>query len=87
MARSSFGFREERPTHVSWSPDGSLFCISFGPCAVLYNSASNNLRRILSTPSCKNVLSAQFLGRSGRFLVSVGTWDIVLWDLAVHSGQ
>ncbi|KAH9942941.1 WD40 repeat-like protein [Amylocystis lapponica] len=30
VARSTFRFRSEIPTHVSWSPDGSLFAVSVG---------------------------------------------------------
>jgi len=87
IARSTLSFRGERPRHASWSPDGSLLCVTMGPCVNLYDSSSNALRRVLISPNCKAPASAQFVGRSGRFLAVVSVWDIVLWDLPAQSGR
>ena len=58
-----------------------------GSCVNLYDSASNVLRRVLTSPNCKAPTSAQFVGRSGRYLAVVSVWDIVLWDLPAQSGM
>ncbi|KZP28826.1 WD40 repeat-like protein [Athelia psychrophila] len=84
VPRSSFVFRGEQPTHVSWSLDGSLFSIAMGPSVNLYDAASNTLRRVLTTPDCNTTSSSHFIGRSGRYLVVAGVWDVVLWDLSTQ---
>lgn len=73
--------------HASWSLDNSLLCVTFGPHAILYESASYVLRQVLTSPNTKPALSSQFVGHNGRYLVTVGIWDVVLWDLPAQSGE
>ncbi|KAF7971392.1 hypothetical protein HWV62_21226 [Athelia sp. TMB] len=84
VPRSSFTFRGEQPTHVSWSLDGSLFSVAMGPSVNLYDAATNTLRRVLTSPDCNATSSAHFIGRSGRYLAVVGLWDVILWDLSAQ---
>ena len=56
-----------------------------GPSANLYDASSNVLRRVLTFPNCNTFSSAQFIGRSGRYLAVVSVWDVVLWDLPTQS--
>lgn len=58
-----------------------------GPCVNLYDSALNVLRQVLTSHNCKAPSSAQFIGRSGRYLAVVGVWDVVLWDVPAQSGK
>lgn len=87
MARSTFGFRLEVPTHSSWSPDASLLAVSFGPYLTLYDPLTNILRQSLTFPGCKAVRLAHFIGRSGRYLAVMGAKDLVLWDLVKQCGK
>ncbi|KAI0068107.1 WD40 repeat-like protein [Artomyces pyxidatus] len=88
VLRSTFTFRQETPRHVSWSPDGSIFAVSFGPYVSLYDPFTNALIQALTAPqSCDKVLSSHFVGHGGRYLAAVGSTDIVLWDLVTQSAQ
>ncbi|KAF8922017.1 WD40-repeat-containing domain protein [Mucidula mucida] len=85
VPRSTFDFRSETPQTVSWSPDGSLLSISFKKHVVLYDPLTTVPRRILTTPECPNVSSAQFVGSSGRYLAIISGRDISIWDLVLQS--
>ncbi|KAJ3503453.1 hypothetical protein NLJ89_g8426 [Agrocybe chaxingu] len=66
VCHTTLAFRLERPRSVSWSPDTSLFSVSVGPHIALYDPT---------------MLSAQFVGRSGRHLLACGTNTLIMWDL------
>ncbi|KAI0315260.1 WD40 repeat-like protein [Amylostereum chailletii] len=84
--RSVFTFRDETSRHVSWSPDGSLLAVVFGPYVALYDPATGALIHAVTAPeACAEVLSSQFVGDSGRYLATVGKHDVVLWNLVTHS--
>ena len=87
LARSSFSFRSEIPSDTCWSPDASLLAISYGPYVCLIDPESNLLLDCLSTTEIKEPYSVMFLGRSGRFLLSAGKKDIIIWDLVTRSGM
>ncbi|OBZ79932.1 WD repeat-containing protein 75 [Grifola frondosa] len=81
VARSTFRFRSEIPTDVSWSPEGSLLAVSVGPYVAIYDPDTNALLQVLTCAECKVVSSARFVGVSGRFLAVHGAQDVMLWDL------
>ncbi|KZV74810.1 WD40 repeat-like protein [Peniophora sp. CONT] len=82
VLRSTFTFREETPSHAAWSPDGSLLAVSLGPYIAIYDAASSMLIQALTaSESCSSVVSAYFLGASGRYVAAVGPRDVLLWDL------
>ncbi|VDB86572.1 unnamed protein product [Peniophora sp. CBMAI 1063] len=82
VLRSTFAFREECPSHASWSPDGSLLAVSLGPYVAIYDATSTMLISALTArESCVSVVSAHFLGDSGRYITAVGQREVVMWDL------
>ncbi|KAL7285467.1 hypothetical protein ACG7TL_000564 [Trametes sanguinea] len=81
VARSSLRFREEIPSDVSWSPDGSLLAVSVGSHVAIYDPETNALMQVLTAPECATVSSAQFVGSTGRYVVVSGPRDVLLWDL------
>ncbi|KAJ7619182.1 WD40 repeat-like protein [Mycena polygramma] len=81
VARSSFTSRNEPPSHVSWSPDASLFAVTLPNRVAIYNPSTNLLLHSLACPECGTVNAAYFIGKAGRYLVVVGTGNLVLWDL------
>ncbi|KAK0233628.1 WD40-repeat-containing domain protein [Armillaria fumosa] len=83
--RSTFSFRSQTPTSVSWAPDASLLAVSLGICIVLYDPLTCISQRILTTPECPKVSSNYFVGTSGRYLAVVGGHDVALWDLVLQS--
>nr|VWO94276.1 Transcriptional repressor rco-1 [Ganoderma boninense] len=85
VARSALRFRSEIPTHVSWSPDGSLLAVSVGSHVAIYEPDSNALCQVLTCPDCRLHSTAQFLGAKGRYLVVNGPQDVLLWDLVSHT--
>lgn len=87
VARSSFTFRQEVPRHASWSADGSLLAVALGPYVALYDPVTNALLQALTTLECQSISSAHFVGCDGRYLVAVGTLDVVLWDLVTQTGK
>ncbi|KAL6310151.1 WD40 repeat-like protein [Sparassis latifolia] len=87
VTRSTFRFRSETPTDVSWSPDSSLFAVSLGPHVALYDSSSNALHAVLTCPECKQVTSARFLDAGGRYVAAMGDRDLMLWDLVQQKLQ
>lgn len=84
--RSTFSFRSQTPTSVSWAPDASLLAVSLGIYIVLYDPITCTSQRILTTPECPEVSSNYFVGTSGRYLAVVGGHDVALWDLVLQSG-
>ncbi|THV07517.1 WD40 repeat-like protein [Dendrothele bispora CBS 962.96] len=82
--RSSFGFRSEKPSHISWSPDGSLLALTLGPCVAIYDPLTNARLGTLTSPECKSAKAAFFVAR-GRSLAVIGTRDLVLWDVVSQS--
>nr|BCB28856.1 WD40 repeat-like protein [Mycoleptodonoides aitchisonii] len=85
VARSTFRFRTELPSDVSWSPDGSLLAVSLGPHVALYDPLTNVLCQTLTCSDCSNTRSVQFIGLSGRYLAVAGHRDVLLWDLVTQS--
>ena len=85
VSRSTFTFREEIPSHVAWSADGSLLAVSLGPYVVLYDPVTNALLQVLATPECNRVVAAYFLGDTSRYLAVVGKLDVALWDLITQT--
>ncbi|KAJ7110056.1 WD40 repeat-like protein [Mycena epipterygia] len=81
VARSTFNFQGEHPSHVSWSPDASLLAITLPHRIALFNPTTNLLRHTLASPECGVVTAAHFIGKAGRYLAVVGAMDLVLWDL------
>ncbi|KAI0785054.1 WD40-repeat-containing domain protein [Abortiporus biennis] len=84
-ARSTLRFRSEIPVHSSWSFDGSIFAVAFGAYIVLYDPNNGVPIQTLTCPEMTRVSSVHFVGRSGRYLVSTSTHDLVLWDLLSQS--
>ncbi|OCH94693.1 WD40 repeat-like protein [Obba rivulosa] len=85
VVRSNYSFRSEIPRHVSWSMDGSVLCVSFGSHVTLFDPIANSLHQVLTSPQCKEVSSAFFIGHSSRYLAVVGTRDVLLWDLVLQT--
>ncbi|KAK0456061.1 WD40-repeat-containing domain protein [Armillaria borealis] len=83
--RSTFSFRSQTPTSVSWALDASLLAVSLGIYIVLYDPITCTSQRILTTPECPEVSSNYFVGTSGRYLAVVGGHDVALWDLVLQS--
>lgn len=83
--RSSSTFRSQKPTHASWSQDGSLLAISNGPYVAIYDKASIHYRT-LSLPNGDAILSAHFVGQEGRLLAACGVQHLVLWDVVSQNG-
>ncbi|TRM66075.1 quinon protein alcohol dehydrogenase-like superfamily [Schizophyllum amplum] len=81
LLRSSFGFRTEKPSKSSWSPDGSLLAIATSSSVAIYDPTTTQLRQTLTAPECKSPTDACFLGTAGRYLAVAGGKDVVLWDL------
>ncbi|KAJ3787132.1 WD40-repeat-containing domain protein [Lentinula aff. detonsa] len=79
VARSSVSFRNEIPSHVSWSPDGSLLAVTLGAYVSLYDALTNIHRTTFTSPECSCVYTAHFIGQ-GRFLAVQGKLELVLWD-------
>jgi NET1-associated nuclear protein 1 (U3 small nucleolar RNA-associated protein 17) len=86
VARSSFKFRSEIPTHASWSSDGSLLAVSLGPFVALYDPITTALLHLWTARNFASVASAYFLARSGRYVVVVGSKEVFVWDLVTQSG-
>jgi len=86
VARSTFSLRSEIPRSVSWSTDGSLLAISFGPFIAICDSTTNTLCQTFTSPECKATTSAHFVGKGGRYLVVAGDHDLVLWDVVALRG-
>lgn len=87
VTRSTFRFRSEIPTHVSWSADGSLFAVSMGPHVAIYDGQTNVLYQVMTSPECKHVSSAHFIGPSGRYVTVMGSRDVMLWDMVSRSSR
>ncbi|KAI0778384.1 WD40 repeat-like protein [Trametes elegans] len=85
VARSTLRFRDETPSDVSWAPDGSLLAVAVGSHVALYDSDTNALCQVLTSPECAVVSSVQFMGSSGRYLVVSGPRDVLLWNLVLQS--
>ncbi|KAJ8468395.1 hypothetical protein ONZ51_g9678 [Trametes cubensis] len=85
VARSTLRFRDETPSNVSWSPDGSLLAVSVGSHVAIYDPDTNALCQVLTCPECATMSSAEFVGSSGRYLVVSGPRDVLLWDLVSQS--
>ncbi|KAI0079626.1 WD40 repeat-like protein [Panus rudis PR-1116 ss-1] len=81
VARSTFRFRDETPSHAEYSFDGSLLAVSLGCYVAVYDPETTILVQTFTSPDCSRVLSAHFIGRSSRFLATVGVRDVVLWDI------
>ncbi|KAJ3909392.1 WD40 repeat-like protein [Lentinula edodes] len=84
IARSSFSFRNEAPSHVSWSPDGSLLAVTFGTRVSLYDALTNIHRTTFTSPECPHAYMSHFVGR-GRFLAVQGKQELVVWDIVSRS--
>ncbi|CDO72978.1 hypothetical protein BN946_scf185007.g32 [Trametes cinnabarina] len=69
VARSTLRFRDEIPSDLSWSPDGSLLAVSVGSHVAIYDPETNALFQVLTAPECPTVSSAQFVGSAGRYIV------------------
>jgi len=87
VPRSSFHYRSELPTHVSWSNDGSLIAVAAGTFVPIYDSITNALLQVLVASECGRVTSVHFLGSSGRYLAVAGGRDLVLWDLVSQTSM
>ena len=86
--RSCFSFRSETPSDASWSPDGSLLAVSFGRRTVaLYDPYFSVLLDCLVTTDIQKIDSVNFVGRSGRYLLTSGKRYATLWDLVTHTGK
>ncbi|KDQ63260.1 hypothetical protein JAAARDRAFT_29279 [Jaapia argillacea MUCL 33604] len=81
VVRSASSFGSEFPVHAAWSSDGSILAISFRSRIILYDPVTNASQLVISSPECKIISSAHFMGRAGRYLIAVGQCDTVLWDL------
>ncbi|KAJ3880820.1 WD40 repeat-like protein [Lentinula edodes] len=84
ITRSSFSFRNEVPSHVSWSPDGSLLAVTFGTHVSLYDALTNIHRTTFTSPECPHAYMSHFVGR-GRFLAVQGKQELVVWDIVSRS--
>lgn len=81
---SSFSFRSQIPTHVSWSLDGSLLAVSLGSHVVIYDPVSTTVGQVLTWPECPLVSAAHFVGQNSRYLAVHGVRDVVVWDLVMQ---
>lgn len=52
----------------------------------MYDASTNLLTGVLTCPECPVVLSAQFVGRSSRYLAAYSPRDLVLWDVITQTG-
>jgi NET1-associated nuclear protein 1 (U3 small nucleolar RNA-associated protein 17) len=80
-------YRADIPKHATWSPDGSLLAVSFGPHAVLYEPTTNVVLQTLTSVHSEDTLSAHFVGPSGRYIAVVSAHNVLLWDLLDHAGE
>ena len=86
VCRSSFGYRESVPHHVSWAPDGSLFAVAQGLFVTIWDPQTLVMQARLATPEIKDVRTCDFVGRKGRFLAVTGSPSrFVIWDLISQS--
>ncbi|KAJ3775149.1 WD40 repeat-like protein [Lentinula raphanica] len=84
LARSCISFPNEIPTHVSWSPDGSLLAVSLGAYVMLYDALTNVHRTTFTSPECLHACTTYFVGQ-GRYLAVQGKREVLLWDLVSQS--
>lgn len=85
VTRSTFGFRSEQPRSATWSRDGSLLAVVFGPHVALYHPVTNVLCQTLASSESELIKSAHFIGKEARYLALVGDHNVTLWDLLSHS--
>ncbi|KAI6031486.1 WD40-repeat-containing domain protein [Pisolithus microcarpus] len=85
VTRSSFGYKSDTPRHASWSPDGSLLAVVFGPSVVLYDPYTNVPRHVFVCHESQRLHEVHFIGMGGRFLATVGGTDLVVWNVMSRS--
>ncbi|KAH7927287.1 WD40 repeat-like protein [Leucogyrophana mollusca] len=83
--RSTFTFRQERPKHGTWSPDGSLLAVSFDSSVAMYDPFTNILQHSFCCSEVPVVSSSHFIGPSGHYLAVIGGPNIALWDVVTQS--
>ncbi|KAG8956137.1 hypothetical protein FRC03_010903 [Tulasnella sp. 419] len=87
VQRTSFGYRNEVPTRLTFSPDGSLLAVAQGMFITLWDASSNVLVRALTTMATKSISSFAFLGNAGRYIAASGADQIIVWDLVTSKGR
>lgn len=87
VIRSAIKFKDGSPSHASWSHDGSILAASCGPHVALYEPSTSALLCNLTSPQCKNITSAYFIGRSGRYLAAMSPASVTLWDIVSQTGM
>lgn len=85
--RSSITFRSEIPSNTSWSSDGSLFAVAFGPYIVLYDPSSNSQLDVLTSSEVRVTQSLHFVGQSSRYLFVSSKSDAIMWDMVSRSSE
>lgn len=85
VTRSSLGYKSDIPRHASWSPDGSLLAVVFGPSVVLYDPYTNVPRHVFVCHESQRPCEAHFIGMSGRFLAIIGGPNLVVWSIMSRS--
>ncbi|KAJ8702240.1 NET1-associated nuclear protein 1 [Pleurotus ostreatus] len=81
VIRSAIKFKDGSPSHASWSHDGSILAASCGPHVALYEPSTSAFLCNLTSPQCKNITSAYFIGRSARYLAAMSPVSVTLWDI------
>ncbi|KAJ7070869.1 WD40 repeat-like protein [Mycena amicta] len=80
LARTTYNVHE-RPSHVSWSPDGSLLAVTTPLQIALFAPSTNQLLHTLAYPESGKAHSSHFIGKGGRYVAVVGEKEVILWDL------
>ncbi|KIO25200.1 hypothetical protein M407DRAFT_25424 [Tulasnella calospora MUT 4182] len=80
--RATLTYREETPSHLSFSPDGSVLAVAHGSYVTLWDGQTHALLYAVSSLPFRKVNIVHFVGTNGRYLVVSGdSKDAIVWDV------
>ncbi|CCA69810.1 hypothetical protein PIIN_03751 [Serendipita indica DSM 11827] len=81
VLRSTFLYRNQRPTQATWSPDATVLAVGFGQFVTLWTVKTNTLFKSFSSAELSTVSRLSFAGRDGRYLCVVSNKALAVFNL------
>ncbi|KAI8137418.1 WD40-repeat-containing domain protein [Fennellomyces sp. T-0311] len=77
-------YRRDIPEAASFSSDGSILAVAFGPLVTLWDPYENCIRQVLAQPSEENIHTLQFVGDS-PYLLTASKHRVTVWNMLTCS--
>ncbi|KAG8810619.1 hypothetical protein FRC17_002857 [Serendipita sp. 399] len=81
VLRSTFSYRNQRPTQALWCPDGTVLAVAQTSCVTLWTVKTNTMFATLTNGEVNPITRIVFAGKNGRYICAATHSAFALFDL------